>query len=103
MEQKKELNIDISAEVAKGSYSNLALITHSPSEFVVDFIQAVPGLPKPVVNSRIVMCPENAKRLLRALQDNIEKYEQQFGPIQMHNPAAPAGSTAFPFGQGGLA
>ena len=84
MENNKEnrgLNLEISKEVAGGTYSNLALITHSASEFIVDFAKTLPGLPKPTINSRIIMTPEHAKRLYLALQDNITKYEKQNGPI----------------------
>lgn len=83
MEQKKgnQLNIELSAEVAEGIYSNLAIISHSTSEFVLDFVRIMPGTPKAHVKSRIILTPEHAKRLLFALQDNIVKYEQQFGKI----------------------
>ena len=84
MEEKKHeqtINIDIPAEVADGIYSNLAMITHSPSEFIVDFIRMMPGLPKAKVQSRIILTPQHAKRLLRALTDNIERYESVHGRI----------------------
>lgn len=80
---KKQLNIDLNPEVAKGCYSNLAIISHSRNEFVVDFASMLPGLPKPSVTNRIVMNPENAKRLMAALNDNIMKYESQFGRIEL--------------------
>ena len=79
--QKNQLNIKISDEVAEGKYSNLAIITHSPNEFIVDFAQMMPGTPKAKVRSRVIMNPLNAKRLYKALADNIAKYEQQFGTI----------------------
>ncbi|MCR9172254.1 MAG: DUF3467 domain-containing protein [bacterium] len=84
MEQKQEnnVNIELSEEVAAGVYSNLAIITHSSSEFVADFIQMMPGVPKGKVRSRIIMTPENTKRLLEALKDNIAKYEQMHGTIE---------------------
>lgn len=84
MENKKEnkINIELSEEKASGVYSNLAIITHSTSEFVCDFVQMMPGMPKAKVQSRVVMTPENAKRLLHALQDNIQKYEANIGPIK---------------------
>ena len=75
------LKIDVKPEVAKGSYSNLAIITHSHTEFILDFASMLPGLAKPEVHDRIIMNPEHAKRLLFALQDNISKYESQNGPI----------------------
>ena len=80
---KKQLSLELKPEIAKGSYSNLAIISHSPSEFVIDFATMLPGLQKPDITNRIVMNPEHAKRLLNALSDNIQKYESQFGPITM--------------------
>lgn len=83
MENKeKKLNIELPADVAEGVYSNLAIISHSSSEFVVDFIRIMPGTPKANVKSRIILTPEHAKRLLNALQDNINKFESQFGQIK---------------------
>lgn len=85
MEEKKnqnQLNIELSEEVAQGTYSNLAIITHSPSEFVVDFVRIMPGVPKAPVKSRIVLTPEHAKRLMLALKDNIARYESMHGPIK---------------------
>ena len=79
--EKKQLSLDLKPEVAKGSYSNLAIISHSPSEFIIDFATMLPGLQKPEITNRIVMNPEHAKRLLNALSDNINKYETQFGQI----------------------
>ncbi|MCS6824457.1 MAG: DUF3467 domain-containing protein [Cytophagaceae bacterium] len=82
-----QLNIELSEEVAEGIYSNLAMIAHSQSEFVIDFIRMMPGLPKAKVKSRIIITPEHALRLLSALQDNIKKYESVFGPIKAsHDP-----------------
>ena len=74
-----QLNIELSEEIAEGIYSNLAIITHSNTEFVMDFIRVMPGVPKARVKSRIVLTPEHAKRFLRALEDNIEKFEQLNG------------------------
>lgn len=82
MEEKK-INLELKPEVAKGNYSNLAIITHSHSEFIIDFAEMLPGLPKPEISSRIIMTPEHAKRLLNALVDNVGKYESIFGPIDM--------------------
>lgn len=76
-----QLNIELSEELAEGVYSNLAIITHSQSEFVTDFIQMMPGMPKARVRSRVVMSPQNAKRLMRALIENVQKYEQVNGVI----------------------
>jgi len=84
MEEQNEhqLNIELSEEIAEGIYSNLAIITHSNSEFVLDFIRIMPGVPKAKVKSRIVLTPEHAKRLLTALEDNIEKFETVNGRIK---------------------
>lgn len=82
---ENQLNIELSEEVAEGIYSNLAMIAHSNSEFVVDFIRIMPGLPKAKVKARVVLTPEHAKRLLQALADNINKYEDSFGEITMPN------------------
>ena len=75
--------LELRPEVAMGEYANLALITHSSSDFILDFARMLPGVPKPQVRSRVIMAPEHAKRLLMALQENIYKYEQQFGKIQI--------------------
>ena len=80
--QEGKLNIELSEEVAEGTYSNLAIISHSSSEFVLDFIKVMPGLPKAKVKSRVMMTPQHAKRLMRALQDNVAKYESQHGGIK---------------------
>jgi len=85
MSAENELNIELSKEVAQGSYSNLAIITHSSSEFILDFIRLMPGVPKAQVNNRIIMNAEHAKRLFLALKDNISKFENQFGEIVLHN------------------
>jgi hypothetical protein len=82
----QQLNIELSEEIAQGIYSNLAVITHSSSEFVVDFVRIMPGIPKANVKSRIILTPEHAKRLLFALQDNIKKYETVNGPIKNVKP-----------------
>ncbi len=86
MEEKKEnknqINIELKEEIAQGIYSNLAIITHSSSEFVVDFVRIMPGIPKANVQSRIILTPEHAKRLLLALKDNLAKFEALHGPIK---------------------
>ena len=84
MEENKnnQLNIELSEEVADGTYSNLAIITHSNSEFVIDFVKVMPGVPKAKVKSRILLTPQHAKRLLAALADNIQKYEAVHGAIK---------------------
>ncbi len=84
MEKKNEnqVNIELSEEISLGVYTNLAIITHSPSEFVCDFIQMMPGMPKGKVRSRVIMTPQNAKRLMNAMRENIQKFEQNFGVIE---------------------
>lgn len=77
-----QINIELKDDVGQGTYSNLAIITHSSSEFVLDFVRVMPGLPKAEVKSRIILTPEHAKRLLLALKDNISKFENSFGPIK---------------------
>lgn len=79
---QNQLNIELSEEVAEGVYANLAMIAHSGSEFVIDFIRMMPGVPKAKVKSRVILTPEHAKRLLGALNDNIVKYEDTFGTIK---------------------
>ena len=79
---KNQINIELTDEMAGGIYSNLAIITHSPTEFVLDFVSMMPGTPKAKVKSRIVMTPQHAKRLYKALAENLSKYESNFGPIK---------------------
>lgn len=83
-ENKKQnkINIELSEDVAEGTYSNLAIITHSNAEFIIDFVKLMPGTPKAKVKSRIILTPEHAKRLYKALHDNIRKFESQHGPIK---------------------
>lgn len=83
-ENKGGLNIELNEDVALGIYSNLAIISHSTSEFIIDFVRMMPGIPKAPVKSRIILSPDNAKRLLKALNDNIQKYESTFGEIKDH-------------------
>ncbi len=80
--EQNQINIELNEEVAQGVYSNLAVITHSASEFVIDFIRIMPGIPKAQVKSRIILTPEHAKRLASAMQDNIAKYEAVHGQIK---------------------
>ncbi|WP_266204000.1 DUF3467 domain-containing protein [Pontibacter kalidii] len=82
LQKQNQINIELSEEVAEGEYANLAMIAHSSSEFVIDFIRLMPGLPKAKVKSRIVITPEHAKRLLAALADNVKKFESSFGEIK---------------------
>lgn len=85
-QKSQQISIELSEEVAQGTYSNLAVITHSSSEFVLDFVRIMPGVPKANVKSRVILTPEHAKRLLMALQDNVAKFEAQHGPIKNVNP-----------------
>ncbi|MBK9390901.1 MAG: DUF3467 domain-containing protein [Bacteroidetes bacterium] len=85
-----QISIELNEEVAQGTYSNLAVITHSASEFVIDFIRIMPGIPKAQVKSRIILTPEHAKRLVAALQDNISKYEAVHGTIKDVKGSVPA-------------
>lgn len=82
---ENQIEIELTDEIAQGTYSNLAIISHSSSEFVLDFIRVVPGVPKAKVKSRIILTPEHAKRLLSALKDNIEKFEKLNGPVSINN------------------
>ena len=91
-----QLNIELSEEIAEGIYSNLAIITNSNSEFVLDFIKVMPGVPKAKVKSRVLLTPQHAKRLLAALKDNIAKFEATNGPIKVDGQTA-----AFPMNFGG--
>lgn len=84
-QQNQQLQIQLRPEMADGKYTNLAMIGHTPSEFLIDFIFAAPGMPQAPVVSRVIMSPENAKKLMFALTDNIKKYESQFGEIMPTN------------------
>jgi hypothetical protein len=79
---ENQVNIELTEDIALGVYSNLAIITHSPAEMVCDFVQMMPGMPKAKVRSRVIMTPQNAKRFMRALIENVQKYEQNFGTIE---------------------
>lgn len=78
-----QLQIELKEEIAQGTYANLSIITHSSSEFILDFVRVLPGLPKAGVQSRVILAPEHAKRLLRALEENIAKYERVFGQVRL--------------------
>ena len=82
-QQQSGLQIELPQDVAQGQYANFAIITHASSDFVIDFARVLPGLPKAVVKSRVIMAPEHAKRLLGALQENIMRYEREYGPIKI--------------------
>lgn len=94
--QQNQINIELSEEIAEGIYSNLAMIAHSNSEFVIDFIKLMPGVPKARVKARVIVTPEHAKRLLGALKENIDKYEANFGTIKQTQ-----GAPKFPLNFGG--
>ena len=78
----KNINIELDESIAQGSYSNLVIVNHSPTEFVLDFINVMPGTPKAKVRSRIILTPQHAKRFLSALEENLSKYESSFGEIK---------------------
>ncbi len=86
---QNQLNIELSEEVAEGTYSNLAIITHSNAEFIIDFIRMMPGVPKAKVKSRVILTPQHAKRLLAAISDNVRKYEEVNGKIKLEEQAFP--------------
>ena len=87
--KQQQLNIELPEEIAEGTYSNLAVISHSHSEFILDFVRMVPNVPKAKVQSRVIMTPENAKRLVNALAENIKKFEAQFGQVAGGNETSP--------------
>jgi len=93
---ENQLNIELTEEIAEGIYSNLAVITHSHSEFAVDFIKIMPGVPKAKVKARIILTPQHAKRLMKALKDNLSKYEAAFGDIK--DTDIPSGALPLTFG-----
>ena len=101
MEEQKNngLQLELAQDVAQGQYANFAIITHSSSDFILDFARVLPGLPKAQVKSRVILAPEHAKRLLAALQENIMRYEQEFGAIRIPN-QGPRTATPFPMGKG---
>ena len=100
MEEQK-LSVNLSPEMAEGTYSNLAIIAHSSSEFVLDFVRMMPGMKQAEVKSRIILTPEHAKKLLYALQENVQKFENQFGKIQFNNAPASAPQSTIPMSFGG--
>ena len=97
--KQNQLQIELPQEVAQGQYANFAIITHSSSDFILDFARVLPGLPKAQVKSRVILAPEHAKRLLAALQENIVRYEREFGAIRI--PQQESKTIApFPVGKG---
>jgi hypothetical protein len=87
----QQISIELGEKEAEGIYSNLAIITHSPAEFVIDFTRVLPGVPKAKVHARIITTPQHAKLLLNALRDNIEKFEKNFGEIKIQGEPSPSG------------
>ncbi|MBQ8152447.1 MAG: DUF3467 domain-containing protein [Prevotella sp.] len=98
-QQQGQLQLELPQDVAQGEYANFAIISHSSSDFVIDFARVLPGVPKSPVKSRVILAPEHAKRLLGALQENIMRYEREFGPIKIPN-QEPRTITPFNVGKG---
>ena len=99
-QKDNQLQIDISPEMARGVYSNFAIISHSRAEFIIDLAASLPGAPKAQVVSRVILAPEHAKRLLMALQENVMRYEKEHGPIVLESAPKPSTPrTANPFGE----
>lgn len=94
-----QIQIELSQEIAQGKYANFAIITHSSSDFIIDFARILPGVPKAQVKSRVILAPEHAKRLLQALQENIVRYERAYGQIKIPN-QQPRTATPFNIGKG---
>ena len=92
-QMQQRLNIELGEKEAEGIYSNLAMIVHSPNEIIIDFARIMPGSPKSRVQARIIMTPAHAKMLKQALEDNLKKFEAQFGEIKLHGNAADSGKT----------
>lgn len=88
--QTQQISVEVDKEEAAGIYANLALIAHSPSEFIIDFARMMPGLPKSKVFSRIIMTPQNAKALLKTLEINVKRFEDSFGEIKLPGKPGPA-------------
>lgn len=101
--KQNEIKIELTPEVANGHYSNLAVVSHSPNEFFIDFIAVAPNMPQAKVQSRIIMTPQNVKNLAAALVDNVKKYEATFGPIEHKQPRKAAGEIPNPFINGAKA
>lgn len=93
------IDIELDEQIAEGTYSNLAIITHSQAEFIIDFVRILPGIPKGKVKSRIIMTPQHAKRLIIALGDNMAKFEENFGEVDIDNNN---GNPGFPINFGGM-
>jgi hypothetical protein len=94
-DQKKQINVELREQEAEGIYANFAAITHSPAEFVMDFIRVLPGTKKSRVHARIIMAPQNVKAFIKALEDNISKYEQRYGEIKSAGQTQPGKQIGF--------
>lgn len=94
-QQPQQINIELGEKEAEGTYSNLAIITHSTAEFVIDFTRVLPGVPKAKVHARVIMTPQHARLLLNALKDNIEKFEKKYGEIKLQGELSSAGPFGF--------
>jgi hypothetical protein len=90
-QQPQQINIELGEKEAEGIYSNLAIISHSPAEFIIDFTRIFPGIPKAKVHSRIIMTPQHTKLFLNAMKENIERFEKQYGDIKIQNDPQAAG------------
>ncbi len=95
--KEQKINIELPEDVAEGVYSNLAIITHSHAEFIIDFVNVMPGIPKAKVKNRIILTPQHAKRLMDALAENIQKFERTFGEIKKYD----QGPVMPPYNMGG--
>jgi len=94
-DQKHQISIELPDELGEGIYANFAVITHSPAEFVMDFIRVLPGTKKSRVHARLIMAPQNAKALLRALEENIRRYEERHGEIKSSGKEEPGKQIGF--------
>ena len=99
-QQDQQLNLELDEETAEGTYANLVMIAHSPEEFILDFIRMVPGVQKAKVKSRIIITPQHAQRLMNALAENIERYEQAHGEIHEPGEGGDGGLPPMRFGGG---
>jgi hypothetical protein len=94
-QQPQQINVELGEKESEGIYSNLAIITHSTAEFVIDFTRVLPGVPKAKVHARVIMTPQHTKLLLNALKDNIEKFEAKFGEIKLQGEPPTPSSIGF--------
>jgi len=96
-QQPQQIQVQLDEKVGQGVYANLVLISHSNAEFVLDFTRMLPGMPKAIVQARVILTPQHAKGLLNALEENVKRYEENFGEI--HTPGSPKGDKSFGFHQ----